>query len=178
MADEEIVILKQEDGDRLALDHDGLALYGDRERPAMQHEFAGQVVHRTLPGAPLVHVVGWDEDNHVKAELSGSVALVGDPDAPPIQVRMMHEFSDVIQHAHDVSIKPMEHTLHVASKLHEPIHHALQLRTPIQLRFCNAWHVDSDYKIELVIAGMPVISIRVRGATVVTPQPCADGECP
>lgn len=177
MADEEIVILKQEEGDRLALDHGGLMLYGDRERPAMQHEFAGQVVHRTLPGAPLVHVVGWDEENRVQVELSGTVRLAGDPDAPPLQVRMMHEFTNVLQQSHEVAIQPMDHTLHVATKLHEPIHHALQLRTPVQLRFCNAWNVDSDYTVELVIAGMPVVSIRLRGRTVVTPQPCGDEDC-
>jgi hypothetical protein len=177
--DEQTIIVTQHDDDQFALEHGGaLALYGDKDQPALQHEFAGQVIHRTAPQFPLVHVVGWDEENQVKAELSGRVTLVGDEEMP-LQVRMVHEFANTHNHSHEVHLQPVDHTLKVNTKLHEPIHHALQLRTPVQLRFCNPWHVGSDYTIEFRLAGFGLISIRVTGATTVTPQPCeGDEPCP
>jgi len=153
MADEiETVILTQPDGERLALD-------------LLQHRFAGQVehVHGTAKGAPLVHMVCWDTDEPCPVEVSGSV-------------EMTHRFEGV--HAQHFDVAPVDHTLHVDSALAEPIHHALQMRTPLQVRFCNPWKVDSDYTVDVALRDRPFLSIHLRGSTVATPEPCDDEPCP
>ncbi|HLA43848.1 MAG TPA: hypothetical protein VJZ27_10450, partial [Aggregatilineales bacterium] len=69
-----------------------------------------------------------------------------------------------------------DHTLKVDTKLAEPIHHALQLRTPLSVHFCNAWHIASDYVVQVAAGERTLFSIRLTGATVATPQPCDDNE--
>jgi hypothetical protein len=166
MADEEIVTVKQDEGERFALDHGGaVALHGDARRDALRHEVAGKVVHATAPQQPLVHVVSWDED--CSCEISGRVALVGDEKAP-IAVRMGHKFENEHRQSHRIE-----------TALHQPVHHALQMRTPLQVRFCNPWHVASDYVLDVRVGDRSVLSVRLTGATVATPQPCADdAPCP
>jgi hypothetical protein len=66
----------------------------------------------------------------------------------------------------------------VNTQLAQPIHHALQLRTPLELRFCNPWHLVSDYILEINLGNNRVISVRLTGATVATPQPCDNQGCP
>jgi hypothetical protein len=56
------------------------------------------------------------------------------------------------------------------TQLADPIHHALQMRTPLQLRFCNPWHVVSDYRMEIHLGENRVISVRLTGATVASPN--------
>jgi hypothetical protein len=175
MADETITIITQKEGERFALDHNGVALYGDREQPAMQHEVAGQIIHSTLK--PLVHMVCWDEENPCKVEVSGNLALAGNVTLSgdkerPLEVHMAHTFAN--EHQQTMAIKPFDHTMKVATQLAEPIHHALQMRTPLQLRFCNPWQVDSDYRVEVMMGKTPLFSIQLRGATILTPQPCED----
>ena len=55
---------------------------------------------------------------------------------------------------------------------------AVILRTPLQLRFCNPWHIASDYTVEVTLGERRLWSVRLTGATVATPQPCADDGCP
>lgn len=112
--------------------------------------------------APLVHMVCWNEEEVCRVEHGGSVTLRGDAQSP-LQVRMGHHFDNV----HQQSLK-------VETKLAEPIHHALQLRTPLQVRFCNPWHVTSDYQIDINLGNSRLIGIRLTGATVLTPQPCEE----
>lgn len=167
MAEEETVVITQKEGDALALRHDGgVALYGDARHPALKHNVGGAVelVHSTVPKQPLVHMVCWDEDR--PCEISGRVALVGDESAP-LQVKMNHHFENPHEQAHRIE-----------TRLAEPIHHALQMRTPLQLRFCNPWHIASDYVMEIRMGKTPLISVRLTGATVATPQPCEEEPCP
>ncbi len=174
MAEEEHIIITQNEGDRLRADHSGgLAIYGDAEQAALKHEFGGQVIHTTVPEQPLVHMICWGEEEpcEVKLDHTGRVILAGDQDAP-FPARMTHHFENVHKQAHVV--EPLEHTLAVNTQLSQPIHHAVQMRTPLQLRFCNPWHVASDYVLEVNLGKRRLISLRLTGATVATPQPCED----
>lgn len=172
MADERTTIL-QDDGDRFALDHGAVALHGAAKQPAIRHDVNGGIVHGTAQGQPLVHMVCWDEEP-CAVEVSGRLTLAGDPDAP-VAVRMQHEF--VNDHHQTHKVEPVDHTLHVDSALAKPIHHALQMRTPLQVQFCNPWHVASDYRVEIHLGQNRVIGLRLTGATVATPQPC-EPDCP
>lgn len=177
--DEERVTLVQEDNDRLALDHGAVALHGADDRPAVRHDVTGAVLHGTAPDRPLVHMVCWDEEPcpvQVSGEVAvnGRVALTGDEHAPVV-VRMQHEF--VTDHHQSIAVEPVDHTLHVDTALAAPMHHALQMRTPLELRFCNPWHVASDYHLEITLGQSRVLGFRLTGATVATPQPC-EADCP
>ena len=152
----------------------GISLYGDAEQSPLQHGVSAEVIHRTPAHHPLVHMVCWDEEDPCKVEVSGRVTVAGDPEAP-VRVNMAHVFENDHRQTHHV--EPVDHTLHVDSRLSDPIHHALQLRTPIELRFCNPWHIASDYRVEVRWGERSLMSIRLTGATVARPQPC-DGEIP
>jgi hypothetical protein len=168
------VVLTQPEGERLAHEHEGgLALYGDRERPPMSHR--AEMVHVTAPARPLVHMVCWEQEEPCKVEVSGRVTLAGDRDAP-VQVAMAHSFTNPHHQTH--AVEPLDHTLKVSTALAQPIHHALQMRTPLQVRFCNPWHVASDYSVEVRSGERSLFSIRLTGATVATPQPCVEELCP
>jgi hypothetical protein len=150
MADERRIIA-QDAGGRFGLDHGAVALYGNEK-------------------TPLVHMVCWDEEP-CAVEVNGRVVLAGDPQAP-VDVQMHHAFDNVHHQAH--TLEPVDHTMHVDSALDKPIHHALQMRTPLQVRFCNPWQIASDYRVEVNLGNNRVVSIRLTGATVATPQPCVD----
>lgn len=167
-------IIKQEDGERFALDHNGVALYGDREQPALQHQHSGLVVHETVK--PLVHMICWEEEAtcDVNLEVSGRITVAGDKEAP-VEINMRHHFAN--DHQQTLNVEPFDHTMKVSTALAEPIHHALQLRTPLQLRFCNTWEVESNYAIEVTMGDLRLFSIRLTGSTVADPQPC-DDDCP
>jgi hypothetical protein len=162
MPDDNTVTVSSKDG--------GLALYGDGRRPALKH------LHSTGEHAPLVHVVCWDETKPCKVGVSGSIELTGS-EKHPVRVRMAHHFSNT--HDQHLKVDPLEHELKVATKLAEPIHHALQMRTPLELRFCNPWHITSNYVFDFTMGKSQVLSIRLTGATVCEPQPCNDEKpCP
>ena len=174
MAEEKSIIVKQNPGEQLALQHNGkVVLHGDKNENALQHEFGGQVVHTTVK--PLVHMICWEEDHTCGLDLSGNVTLSGNKEAP-LEVRMSHHFEN--NHHQTLKIEPVSHSLKVETALSEPMHHALQMRTPLQIRFCNPWHVASDYQIGINVGDRPLISVRITGATVATPQPCEDEPCP
>ena len=139
---------------------EAFAVVGDDRRDPLSHRFKGEVAHTTPPEQPLVHRVCWDETRDVR----GRVAVVGDPEQP---VTFDHRFPD----AH-----PQTHTVKTA--LAEPIHHALQMRTPLQVRFCNSWQIASNYTVDIDVAGRRWMTIRLSGATVATPKPCEDDDCP
>jgi hypothetical protein len=174
MGEEETVTLIQKQGDRLALDHGGLAVFGDKTLPAMRHDVDGEVVHKTTEGQPLVHMVCWSEDQ-CNVEVRGRVVFAGDDEAP-VKVAMTHRFEG--EHRQLLQIEPVDHQLRVDTRLAEPIHHALQMRTPLQVRFCNPWHVGSDYQLEINLGNNRLVSMRLTGATVATPQPCESESCP
>jgi hypothetical protein len=181
--EEKTIIITQNEGERFAHDHGGLALYGDQEQTPLQHEVQGRcrMVHGSAPEQPLVHLVCWDETQTCKVELSGQVelsgrvTLVGDEKAP-LHVKMAHYFENDHHQTH--VLEPMEHTLNFNTKLADPMHHAFQMRTPLQLRFCNPWLIASNYLVELAVGGTRLISIQVKGETTATPQPCEEIPCP
>jgi hypothetical protein len=179
MAETETVILKQEEGERLAHEHGGgVALYGDKGRPALAHQIEGSVLHATHPQQPLVHMVCWDADEPCRVEVSGQVVLAGDEKAP-IPVVMTHRFDNAIREHMEMQVAPLDHTVNVSTGLAQPIHHALQMRTPLQVRFCNTWQVASNYTFEVRMGNRSLFSIQLTGATVATPQPCPEEEpCP
>lgn len=171
MADESTTIVTQNEGDAFALEHDGgVALYGRKEAPALQHHhhFGGEVVHAT--DKPIVHMVCWDEEP-CKVEVAGRVTLAGDEKAP---IQVNHHFAN--DHHQTLAVEPFAHTMKVATELAEPIHHALQVRTPVELRFCNPWQVDSGYQVEVTFGQIRLLSISLRGSTVLAPQPCSGDE--
>lgn len=162
MADDRTLTITQPPQERFALDHGRLAVSGDDALPALSHN----VVHGTAAGQPMVHMVCWGEEESCQVAVSGRVTIAGDPDAP-VRVTMRHHFDNDHQQTH-----------RVVTRLADPIHHALQMRTPLQLRFCNPWHIASDYRVEVNLGDNRVVSVRLTGATVATPQPCEDDECP
>jgi len=161
MADDRNITILQKVGDQFA---HGIA--GSREGPPLQHHFSGKVVHGTNPEHPLVHMVCWSQMEPVKVDVKAHVVLAGNREAPVV-VKMGHHFENphVLEHR-------------FASKLTEPIHHALQMRTPLQLRFCNPWNLASDYAVEVRMGDQPLMSIRISGATVATPEPCKNDDWP
>jgi hypothetical protein len=166
MADGETRIITQPQDEVFDLQHRGaVALHGNPKLDPLRHEHCGEVVHSTPADKPLVHMVLWDED--CACEVNGRIVVAGDPEAP-VQVAMSHQFPDEHRQAH-----------HIRTALAEPIHHALQMRTPLQVRFCNTWHVASDYSLEINLGRNRILGVRLTGATVAKPQPC-DGEesCP
>jgi hypothetical protein len=153
-ADErETVILTQPEGERLALDHRGEVAFE----------------HRTLSGAPLVHMFCWEEEEACPVQVSGAVTVVGDPQAP-VALQMSHRFEDV--HRQHLDVAPVDHHLRVDSAPGAPIHHALQMQSPLQVRFCNAWQSISDYTVSVRMGERTVLSINLTGGTSATPQPC------
>jgi hypothetical protein len=166
MPEEKSVIIRQLGGERFA-HHGELMLHGG-DCPPLQHH----VVHQTQ--RPLVHMVCWQEESRCNVDVEGTVTVRGD-EKSPLQVRMDHRFSTPHHQTHEVA--PLDHTLKVSTALAKPIHHALQMRTPLQLRFCNAWHLASDYVLEVRFADSRIAAVRLTGATVATPQPCEEAPC-
>lgn len=166
MANDGTEVITQKEGDRFALDHGGVAVYGNERLPALRHEIVGEVVHTTGAGHPLVHMICWDEEKPCDVAVSGRVTVVGDEEAP-IPLRVRHHFENDHHQSHRIE-----------TKLAEPIHHALQMRTPLELRFCNTWHAASDYRLEINLGNNRIVSVHLTGATVATPQPCDSDDCP
>jgi hypothetical protein len=153
----ETVILTQPPDDQLALGHAGAV--------CLQHETP----------SPLVHMVCWKEEDCAAVAVSGALTVSGDPEAPVV-VDMRHHFDGV--HAQHLEVAPVEHGLRVHSALAEPIHHALALSAPLQVRFVNGWNVDSAYDIDIRAGERPLLSIHVSGRTVGTPQSDPGGPPP
>lgn len=154
MAEEEIrrVIVTQPCGE-------SFALAGSDEHDPLRHRVQGDVIHRT--DQPVVHMHLWNED--CVGKLEHQVTCHAGEDNP---VNVAHRFPD----GHDQSHR-------METSLAEPIHHALQMRTPLQVRFCNTWQVASDYSVRVALRGRPFLDIRLTGATVATPRPCPDEDC-
>ncbi len=190
MAEEETITLAQKSGDRLALDHGGeLAIYGSQKQAAIQH------VIQSSEQQPIVHMVCWDQQDPCAVDVHGRVTLAGD-EKSPIRLQMIQEKPCGVEVSGGVTLSgdersplrvrmahffetPHVQEHHVATRLSEPIHPALQMRTPLELRFCNPWHLASDYVMEVKLADNRLLSVRLTGATVASPQPCAgDKPCP
>ena len=190
MAEESRVTLTQDKSDEFSVHHNGeVAVFGSEKQAAIQH------VIQSSEKQPIVHMVCWDEEEPCAVDERGRVTLAGDEKSPialkmiqekpcevtgtgrvtmvgdeksPLRVRMTHIFEDTLVQEHKL-------TTHLA----EPIHHALQMRSPLELRFCNPWHFASDYMVEVTVADSRMLSIRLTGATIANPQPCSDQKpCP
>lgn len=166
MDETETRIITQPEGEAFRATHKGVVcVHGDEKADALRHRVRGDVVHSSDAEHPLVHMVLWDED--CACEVNGRITIAGDPEAP-VEAVLRHRFEN--DHSQ---------TLGFRTALAEPIHHALQMRTPLQVRFCNAWHVASDYKLEINLGRDRTIGIRLSGATIARPQPCDDeAPCP
>jgi hypothetical protein len=159
MADEiEDVTLRQPEGESFRVQHAGtLRVQGDARADALQHRVGAEL--GGAPGRPLVHMVLWDEQG---SEVNARLTVAGDPEKP-IHARVHHRFEDEHRQVHRVE-----------TALAHPIHHALQMRTPLQVRFCNSWQIASDYSIEIRLGDNRVIGVRLTGATIAKPLPCDD----
>jgi hypothetical protein len=158
MADE-VRIITQPENETFDVAHRGtVRVHGDAKADALQHHVAGEVVHATPPDRPLVHMVLWDED--CACEVNGRMTVVGDKAAP---VHLAHRFENDHSQTHRFE-----------TALASPVHHALQMRTPLQVRFCNTWQVASDYTVEIRLGESRVIGVRITGATIAKPLPCED----
>lgn len=152
-----------------------VGLHGVPESDPVRQEHTGAMLLGAVPGAPHVHVVSWAEERvlvEAHADVDARLTVAGDPESP-VGLEVEHRF--VGEHHQSHALEPVDHTLHVDTALAEPIHHALQMRTPLELRFCNPWHVASDYRVEVTLGDRPIMGIRLTGATVATPQPCGPG---
>ncbi|HEY0549022.1 MAG TPA: hypothetical protein VGF13_05435 [Verrucomicrobiae bacterium] len=165
MADETktLIVTQPKDATFNATHTGHIGLHGIANADPLKHCVNGEVSHSGNVERPLVHMVLWDED--CACEINGRVTVAGDPQAP-VEAVLHHRFEN--DHAQTLSFK---------TALAEPIHHALQMRTPLQVRFCNAWHVASDYTIEINLGRNRLIGVRLTGATIARPQPC-EGETP
>jgi hypothetical protein len=163
MADE-VRIIKQPEGEAFDVEHCGVVrVQGDAKADALQHKVAGELVHATTPERPLVHMVLWDED--CACEVNGRMTVVGEKDAP---VHLAHRFENDHSQTHRFE-----------TDVARPVHHALQMRTPLEVRFCNTWQVASDYTVEIRLGESRVIGVRITGATIAKPLPCDDkSSCP
>lgn len=159
MAETQDVILRQADDESLRVQHHGsLRVQGDARADALEHR--AEVVHSTPPDRPLVHMVLWDED--CACEVDGRITVAGD-EAAPLHARLRHSFDTEHRQTHRIE-----------SALAMPVHHALQMRTPLQVRFCNTWQIASDYSIEIRLGQNRVIGVHLTGATIAKPLPCED----
>jgi len=167
MADQEEVTLRQAEGDALRVSHEGrlyaqhhgtLAVHGDAKAEPLQHRVGAELVHATPPDRPLVHMMLWDDERQV----SGRVTISGDP-AAPVHAKLHHSFDNDHRQTHRIE-----------TTLAAPVHHALQMRTPLQVRFCNTWQIASDYSLEIRLGDNRVIGVHLTGATVAKPLPCPD----
>lgn len=168
MADETRIIT-QPKGERFALDHNGVSLYGDREQPSIRHTVEGKVAH--LTPEPLVHIICWQEEQACRVGVDAHVTLSGDRERP-VEVRVQHHFAN--DHKQTLTVERFEHAMSVPTSYKQPIHHALQMTSPVELRFCNPWQIDSAYQLEVRTARARLLSIRLQGSTRCTPLPCDD----
>ena len=159
MAETQDVILRQPDDESLRVQHRGaVSVHGDARADALQHRVGAELA--TAPDRPLVHMVLWDED--CACEVNGRLTLAGDA-AAPVHATLHHSFDTDHRQTHRIE-----------TALAAPVHHALQMRTPLQVRFCNSWQIASDYTIEIRLGDNRVIGVRLTGATVAKPLPCDD----
>ena len=140
--------------------------------PPIPH--AGRLVHEARPGAaPFMHMVCWDEDDTCNVEHTGVVTHVGDAERPiPLQMRHSGEAPIELR----VHLDDTEHGLRVRTGRADPIHHALQLHSPLVVRFADQWTASSDYRIAIQLRQQPFLDIRITGRTTLTPTPVL-GEC-
>jgi hypothetical protein len=168
MADETRIVTQPE-GERFRL-----ALEGPQpdaqgcERPVLHQ---GRLVHEGgSPELPIVHMVCWDSEDACSLTHGGEVRHVGDPERP-VPLDMRHSTAKPVEL--DLRVSQVSHALGVQTTLQDPIHHALQLKTPIQVRFVNPWEAASQYSIGIAVGGRSVVEVSIRGKTVLTPHPAA-----
>lgn len=155
----EVLVVTQPEGETFDVAHCGtVGVQGVPKGEPIGHH--GEIVHATPPERPLVHMLLWDED--CACTVNGRIVLAGD-EKSPVQARLVHHFENDHRQTHRIE-----------TALADPIHHALQMRTPLQVRFCNTWQIASDYSIEINLGNNRLIGVRVTGATVAKPQPCDD----
>lgn len=129
------------------------------------------VVHQ--PVGESLALYGSSADDAIQHQVHSE--LVHRTDEPVVHMHLWNE--DCVGKLEHSFESVHEQTHEMKSSLANPIHHALQMRTPLQVRFCNTWQVASDYTVQVALRGQPLLDIRLTGATVATPQPCPEDEC-
>lgn len=136
----------------------------------LTHKLEVEPLSHRIEVGPLYHKVE-------VAPLSHKVEV--EPLSHKVEVAPLNHRVQVEPLSHTLDVDPLSHTLDISTALAMPIHHALQMRTPLQVRFCNTWHVASDYVVDIKMGDRSLFSIHLTGATVATPQPCPEEEpCP
>jgi hypothetical protein len=173
MADEtDTQVITQKDSDRFRLAVEGPVPDAEGCAHPVLHE--GQLIHGGRKDLPIVHMVCWDEDDPCRVSGSAEFNHVGDP-SRPVVLQMKHSSESPVQMA--LNVQPLDHGLAVQTDLQSPIHHALQLKTPVQLRFVNPWEAASDYTVSVQLADRKLLQIQLTGKTVLTPQPAPPDSC-
>lgn len=160
MADETRVITQPDGGAfRVTLegpDKDGCA------QPIPHH---GRLLHETGE-KPLMHTICWEPEEPCTVAHEGQMLHVGDPERPvPLDMRHSTEKPVELQ----VHVGPVEHGLRVHTRSCEPMHHAVQLQTPLQVRFVNPWVAESDYRLTVQLGNSRMLDVRLVGRTRLTP---------
>lgn len=172
MADETRIITQPE-GDEFQVGLSGQTPDPDGCVRPIVHQ--ARMLHEPAAGGkPFVHMVCWDRDAACAVEHSGEVVHVGDPERP-VPLDMRHSTAEPVKM--DMAVSPLEHDLGVKTALDRPIHHALQLKTPVQLRFVNPWKAESSYTLEVRLGNRNLMSVNLNGTTTLTPCPPPPDPC-
>jgi len=127
----------------------------------------GTLLHEGHEKRPLYHKVHFTHDESHALSHRGALTHRVDP-ATPVPLDMRHSTQEPVKL--DLQVRSLGHQMGVTTTLQDPIHHALQLKTPLQVRFVNPWHAQSEYSFSLDVAGRTVMSLSVRGSTVFSPR--------
>jgi hypothetical protein len=123
---------------------------------------------------PLRHVLRMDQDVPCELGHSGEMRHTGDPERP-VPLDMRHSSPEPV--VLDLKVNQARHALAVDTSLTEPMHHALQLKTPLQVRFVNPWEAKSDYAMTVELAGRPLLSFKLQGTTTLRPEAAPPDPC-
>jgi hypothetical protein len=121
----------------------------------------------TQPKGDAFAVVGDDCRDPLSHRFSGEVAHTTPPEQPLVHRVCWDETRDV--RGRVAVVGDAEEPVTVDHRF--PDHHP-------QTHTVNAWRIASNYTVDIDVAGRRWMSIRLTGATVATPRPCEDDDCP
>jgi hypothetical protein len=172
MADETRLITQEPDA-RFRVEHDGQRPDADGCVHPIRHD--ARIVHEGREELPFVHIVQMRQDEPCGVRTSGELAHVGDPERPvPLEMRHSSPHGPV---EIDLRVRQAQHELRVSTDLQDPMHHALQLKTPLQVRFVNPWTAQSDYRVSVTLGNRQLLDVRIAGQTILTPRPAPPDSC-
>jgi hypothetical protein len=170
---DETRIITQAPTDRFRVEHDGQrpdaagCVHPIRHDARLVHEGGREEL-------PFVHLVQMKQDEPCGVRTSGEIAHVGDPQRP-VPLDMRHSSQAPVEL--DLRVRQLEHELRVSTGLQDPMHHALQLKTPLQVRFVNPWVAQSDYRVSVTLGKRRLIDVHIAGQTILSPRPAPPDPC-